>query len=156
MIKKLAIHISNHWLLWCILLLALSLRVWGIMFGLPGIDHGDEPEVINHAVRFGSGDFNPHRFQYGALIQYVLFIIYGLYFSAGYCFGIYKSVHEFALAFVQDPSVFYLIARWLSAVLGTVTVYITFLIGSRLAGKIAGLLAAGFLAVCFPHAVHSG
>ena len=147
--------LRSHWLLGLILLLALSLRVWGITFGLPGIDHGDEPEVINHAVRFGSGDLNPHRFQYGSLIQYVLFIIYGLYFSACYCFGIFKSVHEFALAFVQDPSVFYLIARWLSAVLGTATVYITFLIGSRLAGKTAGLLAAGFLALCYPHALHS-
>ena len=155
MIKKLALHISDHWLLWCILVLGLSIRLWGTSFGLPGIDHGDEPEIINHAVRFGSGDLNPHRFQYGSLIQYVLFVIYGLYFIAGYCFGIYKSVHEFALAFVQNPSVFYLIARWLSACLGTATVYITYLIGRRLAGKTAGLLAAGFLAVCYQHTVHS-
>jgi len=146
---------KSNWLLWLILLLALSLRLWGISFGLPGLDHGDEPEVINHAVRFGSGDLNPHRFQYGSLVQYILFILYGLYFTGCYCLGVYRSVHEFALSFVRDPSVFYLIARWLSALMGTATVYLTYLIGRRLAGKTAGLLAAGFLALCYQHTVHS-
>ena len=51
-------------LLLFIIILALIVRLWGITFGLPGVDHGDETEVVNHAVRFGSGDLNPHRFQY--------------------------------------------------------------------------------------------
>jgi hypothetical protein len=64
--------------------LAFVLRIWGISFGLPGVDHGDESEVVNHAVRFGSGDLNPHRFQYGSLVQYILFALYGLYYVIGY------------------------------------------------------------------------
>ena len=63
-----------------IVLSALIVRLWAITFGLPGTDHGDETEVVNHAVRFGSGDFNPHRFQYGSLFQYILFFLYGLLF----------------------------------------------------------------------------
>ena len=62
----------DKWLLWLILILAVLVRLWGISFGLPGTDHGDETEVVNHAVRFGTGDLNPHRFQYGALVQYLL------------------------------------------------------------------------------------
>ncbi len=145
---------KNNLLLYGILALALAVRLWGISFGLPCTDHGDETEVVNHAVRFGSGDLNPHRFQYGSLVQYILFIFYGLYFTVAYCLGLYKSVHEFALAFVRDPSVFYLIARGFSALLGTATVYLAYVLGRRLSDKTTGLLAAGFLALCYQHAVH--
>ncbi len=135
--------------------LAFCLRIWGISFGLPGVDHGDETEVVNHAVRFGSGDFNPHRFQYGSLVQYILFSLYGLYYVIGYLLGYFSSVHHFALSFINDPTVFYLIARGLSALLGAFTVYITYLIGVKTGGVRVGLCGALFLAVCYQHAVHS-
>ena len=79
------------WILFIILLIAFFLRIWGISFGLPGIDHGDETEVVNHAVRFGSGDLNPHRFQYGSLFQYILFVFYGAYFLIGYLLGTFSD-----------------------------------------------------------------
>jgi len=142
-------------LLLFILLLALIVRVWGISFGLPGLDHGDETEVVNHAVRFGSGDFNPHRFQYGSFFQYILFIFYGVYFLIGFLLGRFSSLHQFAIYFIQDPTVFYLIARGLSAVFGTATLCITYLIGKRVKHEGVGLLAALFLAFSSQHVVHS-
>ena len=120
-----------RWSIFVIVALALFVRVWGISFGLPGLDHGDETEVVNHAVRFGSGDLNPHRFQYGSLVQYVLFFFYGLYYAIGRVLGHFSSIHQFAVHFVEDPTVFYLIARFLSAFLGAVTVYLTYLLGKR-------------------------
>ena len=143
------------WILLFILLIAFFLRIWGISFGLPGIDHGDETEVVNHAVRFGSGDLNPHRFQYGSLFQYILFVFYGAYFLVGYLLGSFSSVHQFALHFIQDPTVFYLIARGLSAFLGTATLGITYLIGKRVKNEIVGLFASLFLAFCYESVVKS-
>ena len=142
-------------LLLFIIILALIVRLWGITFGLPGVDHGDETEVVNHAVRFGSGDLNPHRFQYGSLIQYILFIFYGIYFLIGYLLGTFSSVHQFALSFINDPTVFYLIARGLSAVLGIATLGITYLIGKKVKGEEVGLLSALFLALSYQHVIHS-
>jgi len=147
---------NNRWqIVLLIFALAFSLRIWGISFGLPGLDHGDETEVVNHAVRFGSGDFNPHRFQYGSLVQYILFFFYGFYYALGYLLGYFSSVHQFALHFVQDPTLFYLIARGLSALLGAATVYLTYLIGLRVGGVKVGICGALFLAVSYQHAVHS-
>ena len=143
------------WILLVILVVAFCLRIWGISFGLPGTDHADETEVVNHAVRFGSGDFNPHRFQYGSLFQYILFIFYGAYFLIGYILGRFSSMHKFAIHFIQDPTVFYLIARGLSAILGTASVGITYLIGKRVKDETVGLLAALFLAFSYQHVVHS-
>jgi len=154
-LKRLLDRLAENRALLVILLLALSVRLWGISFGLPDIEHGDESEVVNHAVRFGSGDLNPHRFQYGSLFQYLLFICYGLYFLISYAAGTADSVHRFAVNFVQDPTVFYLIARSLSAVLGTATVAVTYLMGKTLKNRETGLAAALFLAASFTPAVHS-
>ena len=66
-----------------ILLLAFFVRVWGNKFGLPQLYYWDEPTVVNRAIRFGSGDLNPHFFYYPALYMYVLFIVSGGYFVFG-------------------------------------------------------------------------
>jgi len=143
------------WVLLMILIIAFFLRIWGISFGLPGLDHGDETEVVNHSVRFGSGDFNPHRFQYGSFFQYILFVFFGIYFFIGFISGKFSSVHQFAIHFIQDPTNFYLIARGLSAVFGTATLSIIYLIGKRVKHEGVGLLAALFLALSYQHVVHS-
>jgi len=154
-VQRVIAGLNENRTLLVILLLALGLRLWGISFGLPDIEHGDESEVVNHAVRFGSGDFNPHRFQYGSLFQYLLFFFYGIYFLLCRAVGSVASVHQFAVNFVADPTAFYLIARGLSAVLGTATVALVYLMGKTLRNRETGLVAALFLAVCFNHAVHS-
>ncbi len=143
------------WILFLILLFAFFLRIWGISFGLPGTDHGDETEVVNHAVRFGSGDLNPHRFQYGSFFQYILFVFYSAYFLIGYLLGTFSSVHQFAVHFIKDPTVFYLIARGLSVFFGTATLGITYLIGKRVKNEIVGLVASLFLAFCYESVVKS-
>jgi len=149
-------HQPQHFrLLLLVCLLALVLRIWGVSFGLPGIDHGDESEVVNHAVRFGSGDLNPHRFQYGSLVQYLLFVIYGCYYVVGAIAGRHDSVHQFAVQFVRDPSMFYVLARGLSACFGAATVWITYAIGKRVKGEGTGIVAALLLALCYQHVIHS-
>ena len=153
--KNLVGRIRSTHILFYILLVSFILRIWGITFGLPDIHHGDEHEVVNHAVRFGSGDFNPHRFQYGSLFQYILFFFYGLYYLIGYAFGLFNSVKQYALTFIQDPTVFYLIARSLSAIVGTATVGLVYLIGRQINNERVGLLAALFLACSYEHVIHS-
>jgi len=146
---------NTVWSVLLVCLLALAIRMWGITFGLPGIDHGDESEVVNHAVRFGSGDLNPHRFQYGSLVQYLLFIIYGCYYVVGAIAGRHDSVHQFAVQFVRDPSMFYILARGLSACFGAATVWMTYAIGKRVKGEGTGIVAALLLALCYQHVIHS-
>ena len=67
--------LSDSLLLGCILFLAFILRVWGIQFGLPDLYYADEPIVVNHALAYSSGDFNPHFFKIPPLMSYLLFVI---------------------------------------------------------------------------------
>lgn len=94
-----------------ILLLAAGLRLWGIQFGLPELYHADEPIVVNHALYFGTGDFNPHFFNIPPLASYLLFAVYGVFYVAGKIIGQWSSAQQFADFFFRDPTSFYLIGR---------------------------------------------
>ncbi len=94
-----------------ILLLATGLRLWGVQFGLPDLYHADEPIVVNHALYFGTGDFNPHFFNIPPLASYLLFAVYGVFFVVGKIIGQWSSAQQFADFFFRDPTAFYLIGR---------------------------------------------
>ena len=76
--------------LFMIILLGAVLRLWGISFGLPYQFHQDEPIIVNHALAYGTGDFNPHFFIIPPLTSYILFFFYGIYFFAGRAFLYYN------------------------------------------------------------------
>jgi dolichyl-phosphate-mannose-protein mannosyltransferase len=134
-----------------ILALALAIRVWGIGFGLPYAYHADEAAIVRRALAFGLGDLNPHSFHWPAFHLYALFALYGLTFLVGKALGAYASAEDFARQYFQDPTIFYLAGRGLSAFLGTATVYLTYRAGRILDGSRAGLFAALCLALTYYH-----
>ena len=78
-----------------ILLLALSVRLLGINYGLPYVLYPDEAVIVNHAMAFGTGDLNPHYFIYPSLYMYVLFIVYGMTYIGGRLLGAFGSTDDF-------------------------------------------------------------
>jgi 4-amino-4-deoxy-L-arabinose transferase-like glycosyltransferase len=138
-----------------ILALAFFLRVYGLRFGLPHLYYWDEPTVVNRAVRFGSGDLNPHDFYYPALYMYVLFLVSGVYFAIGRVFGWFHGARDFALTYFVDPTGVYHAARLTTAVVGTAAVLLTYYVGKRYFSPKVGLFAALLLAVSPLHASHS-
>lgn len=138
-----------------LLALAFVLRVYGANFGLPNLYYWDEPTVVQRAIRFGSGDLNPHFFYYPALYMYVLFAVSGFYFVFGKLTGHFGGVQDFAAEFFIDPSGVYLWARVATALVGTLAVYMTYRVGRRYFGQLPGFLGALFLAVSVLHTGHS-
>jgi len=139
-------------LLLSILVLALALRVWGIGFGLPGLFHADEPIVLNHALAYGTGDFNPHFFKIPPLVSYLLFAVFGVYYLAGRITGLFSGTDDFEHLFYTDPSSFYFLARLLfGALAGTLTVFCLYRVTRRHFGAARALVGAFLLATCFLH-----
>jgi hypothetical protein len=133
-----------------ILLLAAILRFAGLGWGLPDIDvRPDEELTVAMALKFGTGDLNPHWFWYPTFQGYLLFacdLFLALYWLAA---GVIKSPADVVTRYAADPSAFYLIARSVSAISGTATVGLVYLLGRRAFGTAAGLAAALFMAVAF-------
>lgn len=140
-------------LLFVILALSFTLRLWGAALGLPYLYHADEQIVVNHALAFGAGDLNPHFFKIPPLTSYVLFFCYGIFYLLGRGLDHFQNIHEFEYLFYQDPSSFYLIGRvLLGALLGTATVLLLYRWIKVCWNKETALLASLFLAVNFLHA----
>jgi arginine exporter protein ArgO len=139
-----------------ILFLALGLRVWGLHFGLPGLFHADEPIVLNHALAYATGDFNPHFFKIPPLVSYLLFGVFGLCYGLGHLLGYFQDTAHFERFFYTDPSYFYLIARLIfGALAGTVTVGVFYFSVRRHFDARRALTAAFLLAGCFLHVTDS-
>jgi len=135
-----------------LLILGFLLRIWGIGFGLPGLYHADEPNVVNRALAYATGDFNPHYFKIPPLVSYVLFIVYGIYYLVARSLGIVGGVKEFENFFFSDPSSFYLIGRVIMGVLpATATIYALYRMGERAFSKDLALLSSFLLATNFLH-----
>ncbi|MDI6892275.1 MAG: glycosyltransferase family 39 protein [Actinomycetota bacterium] len=129
-----------------ILAIALGVRVYGIRFGLPHIYHPDEAAIVGpvHLI-VQTGDFNPHWFNWPSLYIYIQVFVY----VARFLFGVSKGSYA-SLADVTLPG-FYFWGRLVTALLGTFTVYVVYLIGRKMFDRETGLLAALFLALYFLH-----
>jgi len=136
-----------------ILLVAAVLRLWGLDFGLPNDRcRPDEYMIAVVALGMGSGDLNPHFFNYPTLFIYLCFALYSFYFILGYAGGIFHSASDFALAFLIDPTPFYLISRSLSALAGAASVWLIYQLCDRhLHSRFIAVLAALLLAVAPLH-----
>ena len=138
-----------------IFLIALALRVQGLGFDLPNLYHPDEDAVLMPALSIlKSGDWRPTRLEYGSFHIYLLTavsaVVYTLLFRDGRIPGGITSLPIFERgtfpAVYQIPE-FFIAARLVSAVLGSATVLLIYLLGVRLGGKRLGLLAAAITAV---------
>ncbi len=128
-----------------VLAVAAILRFWALGSGIPFAVGPDEPEIMTRVVRMmQTGDFNPHFFDYPTLYIYVQLVVACVHFVIGASSGAWGS-----LAHVTDAH-FYLWGRVVTAMLGTATVYLVYLIGSRWGARHA-LLAAGLMAVMPNH-----
>jgi 4-amino-4-deoxy-L-arabinose transferase-like glycosyltransferase len=135
-----------------ILLLAAVARFWGLGFGLPYIDaRPDETTITTIAVGFFSGDFNPHFFNYPTFYIYCVFLLYYGVYLCGLLRGQYQSPTDFALYYAVDPASLLLLDRGLSALLGTLTVFVVYKITRELCDRRTALVASFFLALAHLH-----
>jgi hypothetical protein len=150
---------SATWAALAIFGVALGLRLWGITFGLPNDLTADEPHYIVQALKVGAGEGGPllriwHTVGKGGL-DYLLFLEYGVLFAVLWVIGAVHEPRDFALLYLRDPTLFYLVGRVTVAVLGAGAVFAAYVIGRRLYGARLGLVAAFTGAVAYYHVAES-
>ena len=140
--------LAGHKLLVGILACAFFLRISGNLYDRGNGFHPDEHHYVATAVQMMiDGTLNPVYFENPPLYSYaILAVLYGL-FGLRYMMGGIASLAGFITAL--PPTVALGLARALSALAGTTTCLLLFLIGRRFGGELAGLLAAGFYGVAF-------
>ena len=141
-----------------ILLVGFGLRVAAVGWGLPYVDHHDEPSAANAALgMLRRGDWNPEFFQKPSLYYYALRLVFAAHWQYGLATGLYTTLDTLPQGtyyYMAAPG-FFVWGRVFSAVLGTATLGVVYLLGRRWWGATVGVLAALFLAVMPFHIRHS-
>src|SRR6185437_4151739 len=121
------VHDSRRWawpVLGVILLGALGLRLWGIEQGLPYVYNIDEAgHFVPKAVEMSAHGLNPRYFVNPPALTYVLHMVLVVWLGGGH-----SVIREYAL----HPDRVFLVARVTVALLGTVAVWLLYLLGARL------------------------
>ncbi len=118
----------------------LTLRLFGIDFGLPLRLHPDEPSQVLTAQQMLNGELNPHFFRYPSLFMDQLFVLNSALETISSLMGVSFS-----------PSIYFSMGRWLSALYGTLTVWAVFLLGKNVIGEHVGLIGALLIATAPEH-----
>jgi hypothetical protein len=137
-----------------LVLLALGLRLPGIDSGLPQVYEEAYPFKIAWGM-WGWGpdrglDLNPHWFRYPGLVVDLQFLGQGLLYLWLTATGAVHSVQDFRILHQLDKTPFYLMGRFLVALLGALTVLPVFHLTRRVAGQGAAVAAALLVAASPP------
>lgn len=129
----------------CILIVALGFRFYGLDWGTNKTGefhtfHPDEQTLIDSAQHIGN-NLQDIVSSYGKAPMYVLS-------ATAHTLGYLTRTTPFTEA---STSFTYLTARYISAILSLLTVFLTFLIGRQLGNTTTGLTSALFLALCVGH-----
>ncbi len=140
-LQRLDLRSPHRWALLGVLAAGLGLRLWGIKQGLPYSYNSDEAfHFVPKAIGFFGHDLNPHYFLNPPGYTMLLYVVFSLWFGGA------EAVRH---AYTTDPTGVFVLARVVGAILGTASVWLTYLAGARLFSRAAGLLAAAIVSVAF-------
>jgi len=160
----------NNYSLLIIILFGTCLRFYGLKWGLPYTFHADEHLfVIRQALRleyniFSNNSLNPEFSSYGTIPLYIFLFVKWIYFKSAYFFQgniaqtttfHFSGFADYLKAFysyeetsekIYMPELF-IIGRAISACLGSISIYLTFVLGKKLYNFRVGILSALFFAL---------
>ncbi|MDR4509730.1 MAG: glycosyltransferase family 39 protein [Candidatus Brocadiaceae bacterium] len=136
-----------------ILPLSILMRVPGLLYPLEF--SGDEMGYLAKALKFGTGDLNPHYFVHPALSFYITFVAEAVFFVFGYFLGFFHSVSEFSTLFFNNPAPFLFAGRLPSLLFGAGTIYLVYLMGKNFFSKEVAICTALMLAITPLHIFES-
>jgi hypothetical protein len=131
----------RHVALGALLIVTLLLRLWGIKQGLPySYNVDEETHFVPKAIAFFSHDLNPQYFLNPPAYSYALHVLFELWFG---------SADAATRVYTTNPTEVFVLARVVAAVLGTMSVWLTYLAGSRFFNRTVGLVAAAIFGLAF-------
>ena len=124
-----------------LLAFAFGLRIWGGDHGLPYAYNADEnAHFVTHAIGLFGHGWDPQYYVNPPAYTYLVHLLLGAWYGGR------EGVSQ---VFATDPTQIWVLARVLSAILGTLAVWLTYLAGTRLVDRRVGLLSAGIFTVAF-------
>ncbi len=152
------------WILAGVVILGFTLRLVGITYGLPLWLVGDEPPFVLGALKMidlktilpvlHTNEFAPVLY-FSPYLSYVYLLPFIVILGKAYL-SFHGSVAAFSLLLLADLSHFFIVARIISAIVGTATILLLFRVGKNIfKNETTALLGAVFLAFSPTHVLLS-
>ncbi|MFC2088121.1 ArnT family glycosyltransferase [Calditrichota bacterium] len=110
-----------------LLVFAFSLRIIGVFEGLPAVYNSTEHFLAKFTLKMAAEKtLDPGFYIYPSLYQYILALLYGLYFVLGLLIGLFKDSYDFAVQFLIDPTCFYVISRSVSTIISVLSIWLLY------------------------------
>jgi hypothetical protein len=143
--KKNSNFLSEKIILPVLIILSALIRICGLKWGLPYLYHVDEARFAKIAVKYFSGDLNPHFFHVPSLHTYIIFALWKCLFFFMKLFGNIPQEIEFKEWFEADPTIPIFTGRIIIMLFSIGTVLLVYLIGKKIFNQKVGLIASLFL-----------
>lgn len=175
MLKKIVGVISSYWLMFFVLLIAITFRFVGVKPGYPPY-HPDEGISYYSAVTMiKNSNFDPGRYDYPALVPVINYIFFNIIFMplswAGFLYrhlseiadgliklplrkDVFNWAFQIEILGVREINALYW-GRFTTALFGVGSVILTYLLSKKLFGKTVAIGAAFLLAVNFRSVLNS-
>jgi hypothetical protein len=141
---------EGHFIILVIVLAGMGLRLFGIGFGLPYFSNfyirPDETLIVVPGIRFFETLGDPGGFAYPALLKMLCGIIFQAYFQVSRLFHI-TTINNIVDHFILDPSQYFVVARSISVVIGSLTIFIVYKVAQKIFSRGTALLSALLIAV---------
>ena len=131
-----------------VLLLAFSLRIYGLDHGLPFVYNPDEANIMARALSVAKG-IDPGYYLYPSFFFYFLFVAMGGLFVFGLLLGRYENLTDFQVQFFSNPTDFYILGRFVSVAAALITIVVTYRLAAKHFGQTAARAASLFTAVAY-------
>lgn len=106
---------------------------------------------MNIALKFGSGDLNPHFFCYPTFYLYLVSFFYVVYFLLGRIIGKYALLQDFVTEAVINRTNFFLIDRYISAFSGVATIFVVYKLTKYLFDEDTALVSSFLISLTYLH-----
>ena len=141
---------DNDKFLYIILLIALLIRLPGIFDGLPAVYNSTEHFLARMALSMGAEkSIDPGFYIYPTFYTYILLILFGCIYLSGLLFGFFSDQYDFAVQFLTDPSIIYIISRSMNVLLSLLTIVIIYNFLIKRTNRTIARFAAMIVAVSF-------
>src|SRR3989338_27968 len=101
MVKEIVRRGQRSWSRFLIVILfglALFLRLWGVGFGLPRVQHADETALIHTAFYMAAERGRPNVYVHGTIYPSIIAVFSGLYYLSGRVVGWFSDPSAFLVS----------------------------------------------------------
>jgi hypothetical protein len=120
------------------------------MDGLPAVYNSTEHYLAKIALGMGAGKtIDPGIYIYPTFYTYFLLFLFGFLYLLGSSFGFFETSYDFAVQFLIDPSVFYILTRAINVGISLATIYLLYKTLKTLFSDNVARIGAGLMAISY-------